>query len=181
MHLGDSTPIFDNSEEDSSPVCAGDMLLNIGTISCGSHQTFDDTKNSYMCEEQSTLVSFSNESNQYTSNPLTYNCSNKLEDNLINNSGDSVPYKSSLCIPIHNNNHPDSDEYIPERSVLRFFNQQGEKSNKRVTMRSRGHNITKDVRFRIGQLMVGFKNRYPYKTKKEIALLISKRLKIEYP
>lgn len=81
----------------------------------------------------------------------------------------SIPTSTS------DDNNVDSDEYIPDVTP------NSEKSHKKVASRIRGHNIGREMRFRIGQLMIGFKNRYPRKTKKEIASLISKRLSIEYP
>lgn len=79
----------------------------------------------------------------------------------------------------------DNDEYIPDVKELDDNHistcTSNVKQSKKAVPRSRGHNLGKDIRFRIGQLMVGFKNRYPRKTKKDIASLISKRLQHEFP
>lgn len=79
----------------------------------------------------------------------------------------------------------DNDEYVPDVKELDDNHistcTTNVKQSKKPAPRSRGHNLGKEIRFRIGQLMIGFKNRYPRKTKKDIASLISKRLAHEYP
>lgn len=96
-----------------------------------------------------------------------------------------VPKVSTKAPIVVQEDPHDNDEYVPDckehddftNSICTITTKPSKKSSTRV----RGHNLGRDIRFRIGQLMVGFKNRYPRKTKKEIANLIAKRLNIEFP
>ena len=91
-------------------------------------------------------------------------------------SGDSKEEESN----VDKVNVVDNDEYTPDSEEM-VVTMVKPKKPKKLCSRTRGHNLNKDMRFRVGQLMIGFQNRFPRKTKKEIASLITKRLAQEYP
>ena len=79
--------------------------------------------------------------------------------------------------PFHRK-HLDNEEFIPEKE---HCSQCTPIHKKKGNSRIRGHNLDPDIRFRVGQLMIGYKNKFPRKSKKEIAHLISKRIAQEFP
>ena len=79
--------------------------------------------------------------------------------------------------PFHRK-HIDNEEFVPEKE---HCSQCTPIHKKKGNSRIRGHNLDPDIRYRVGQLMIGYKNKFPRKSKKEIAHLISKRIAQEFP
>ena len=76
--------------------------------------------------------------------------------------------------------HSDNEEFVPD-SDSQKPNPHCKNNRKQTKKRIRGHNLSPDIRFRVGQLKVGYKNKYPHKSMKDISHLIYKRLCEEYP